>query len=559
VVNDSTLLRGRAVSTLQGRRFKRVAGALALALVVAACGGGDDDDGGGTAGGEDAGTPTPGGRVVYGLEAETADGWCLPEAQLAIGGIMVADTIYDTLMRPNAEGEMEPWLAEDVTSNEDGTVWTITLPEGVTFHDGSELNAEVVKNNLDAYRGAYPTRSPQLFIFVFEPIESVEVVDPLTVQVNMKQPWVSFDAQLFSSGRLGIMAQAQLDDTQSCAENLIGTGPFMDPEWVPNQSFTAVKNPDYWATDAAGEQLPYLDEIEFRPIIEVDQRQNALESGEINAMHTSDAQTIDDLRGLAESGDINIYESSDFGEVSYIMLNESKPPFDNILARQALAYAVDFEETNAILNAGIVTQATGPFAPGNVGNLDDTGFPTFDLEQAQSLVEQYEEETGEQLAFTYSTVAGQATVQQAQLLAEQAEAAGIDVEITTVDQSTLIDTALQGDFEAVGWRNHPGGDPDQQYNWWKTGSPVNFGRFSDPEIDSLLDEGRTTFEGREQIYEDLNRRFAEQVHNIWLWYTPWTIAMASDVHGVPGEGPTAAEPFPGLATGHPVAYMWVEQ
>jgi peptide/nickel transport system substrate-binding protein len=548
------------VSTLQGRRFKRVAGALALALVVAACGGGDDDDGGGgTAGGEDAGTPTPGGRVVYGLEAETADGWCLPEAQLAIGGIMVADTIYDTLMRPNAEGVMEPWLAEDVTSNEDGTEWTITLREGVTFHDGSELTAEVVKNNLDAYRGAYPTRSPQLFIFVFEPIESVEVVDPLTVQVNMKQPWVSFDAQLFSSGRLGIMAQAQLDDTQSCAENLIGTGPFMDPEWVPNQSFTAVKNPDYWATDAAGEQLPYLDEIEFRPIIEVDQRQNALESGEINAMHTSDAQTIDDLRGLAESGDINIYESSDFGEVSYIMLNESKPPFDNLIARQALAYAVDFEEINAILNAGITTQATGPFAPGNIGNLDDTGFPTFDLEQAQSLVEQYEADTGEALSFTYSTVAGQATVQQAQLLAEQAEAAGIDVEITTVDQSTLIDTALAGDFEAVGWRNHPGGDPDQQYNWWKTGSPVNFGRFSDPEIDTLLDEGRTTFDGRDQIYEDLNRRFAEQVHNIWLWYTPWTIAMASDVHGVPGEGPTAAEPFPGLATGHPVAYMWVEQ
>jgi peptide/nickel transport system substrate-binding protein len=370
---------------------------------------------------------------------------------------------------------------------------------------------------------------------------------------------VSLDAQLFSSGRLGIMGQAQLDDTQSCAENLIGTGPFMNPDWVPNQSFTAVKNPDYWATDAAGEQLPYLDEIEFRPIIEVDQRQNALESGEINAMHTSDAQTIDDLRGLAESGDISLYESSDFGEVSYIMLNESKPPFDNIIARQALAYAVDFEEINAILNAGITTQATGPFAPGNVGNLEDTGFPTYDLEQAQSLVEQYQTETGEELSFTYSTVAGQATVQQAQLLAEQAEAAGIGVEITTVDQSTLIDTALQGEFEAVGWRNHPGGDPDQQYNWWKTGSPVNFGRFSDPEIDSLLDEGRTSFEGRDQIYEDLNRRFAEQVHNIWLWYTPWTIAMASDVHGVPGEGPTSAEPFPGLATGHPVTYMWVEQ
>jgi peptide/nickel transport system substrate-binding protein len=553
------------VRTTATRRhwFKRAAAILALGLVAAACGGGGDDDGGGGGGGssssDDAGTPTPGGRVVYGLEAETTDGWCLPEAQLAISGIMVADTIYDTLTRPNAEGVVEPWLADSVEPNEDSTVWTIKLREGVKFHDGTDLTAEVVKNNLDAYRGAYPTRSPLLFVFVFEPIQSVDVVDPLTVQVTLKQPWVSFDNALWQSGRLGILAQAQLDDTSSCAENLIGTGPFKLVDWVPNQKFEAEKNPDYWATDAAGNQLPYLDAIEFRPIVEVDQRLNALESGEINAMHTSDAATVSDLRDRSDSGEVNAYESEEFGEVSYVMLNESKPPFDNIKARQAVAYAVDFDETNAILNDGITTQATGPFAPGNIGNLDDTGFPTYDPDEAERLVAEYEEETGQPLSFTYTTTNAQVTIEQGQLLKEQAEAVGMSVEIVTVDQSTQIDTAISGDFEAIGWRNHPGGDPDQQYNWWKSGSPVNFGRFSDPEIDRLLDEGRTTTEGREQIYEDLNRRFAEEVHNVWSWYTPWTVAMATDVHGVPGEGPTSAEPFPGLATGHLVTYMWVEQ
>ncbi|HEX6569104.1 MAG TPA: ABC transporter substrate-binding protein [Acidimicrobiales bacterium] len=546
-------------TAMRGRWFKRSAAILALAMVAAACGGGDDDGGGGATGDEDAGTPTPGGKVVYGLEAETIDGWCLPEAQLAIGGIMVAQSIYDTLTRPNADGEIEPWLAESVEANEDSTAWTIKLREGIKFHDGSDVTAEVVKNNIDAYRGQYPTRSPLLFTFVLEPIESVEVVDPLTVQVNLKQPWVSFDAQLYGSGRFGIMAQAQLDDTQTCAENLIGTGPFKLVDWVPNQKFVAEKNPDYWATDAAGNQLPYLDEIEFRPIVEVAQRQNALESGEINAMHTSDAKTIDDLRGLAESDEVNAYESEEFGEVSYTMLNESKPPFDNIKAREAVAYAFDFDETNAIINAGITTRATGPFAPGNIGNLDDTGFPAFDLDKAKSLVEEYEAETGEPLSFTYTTTNAQATIELGQLIKEQAEAAGMSVEIVTVDQSTQIDSAISGDFEAIAWRNHPGGDPDQQYNWWKSGSPVNFGKFSDPEIDRLLDEGRTTKEGRDQIYEDLNRRFAEQVHNIWGWYTPWIVATATDVHGVPGEGPTSAEGFPGLAAGHPVAYMWVEQ
>ena len=87
---------------------------------------------------------------------------------------MVADTIYDTLTRPNADGDYEPWLAESVEPNDDYTQWTIKLREGVKFHDGSDLTAEVVKNNLDAYRGQYPTRSPLLFTFTFANIASVD-------------------------------------------------------------------------------------------------------------------------------------------------------------------------------------------------------------------------------------------------------------------------------------------------------------------------------------------------------------------------------------------------
>jgi peptide/nickel transport system substrate-binding protein len=496
---------------------------LALGMVAAACGGGGDSGGGGgggggTAGG-DEGSPTPGGRVIYGLEAETIGGWCLTESRLAISGITVADAIYDTLTRPNAQGVAEPWLAESVEPNAEFTQWTITLREGITFHDGSPLTAEVVKNNLDAYRGQYPPRAPDLFIFVFEPIQSVDVVDPLTVSVTMKQPWVSFDSQLWSSGRLGIMAQAQLDDARTCDRNLIGTGPFQLVDWVPNQSFTAEKNPDYWATDAEGNQLPYLDEIEFRPIIESAQRLNALQSGEIGAMHTSEPEAVSDIRDLTESGEANSYESTEFGEVAYIMLNVTKPPFDNIKARQALAYALPFDDFNAILGDGILTQATGPFAPGNIGNLskdDIPEFPEYDPERARELVEEYEAETGQPLSFTYTTTQAQYTIEQGQFNKEHAEEVGMRVQIVTLDQSAQINAAITGDFEAIGWRNHPGGDPDLQYNWWKTGSPVNFGRFTDPEIDRLLDEGRVTPDAdqREQIFEDLNRRFSEQFWNL---------------------------------------------
>jgi peptide/nickel transport system substrate-binding protein len=541
---------------------------LALALVAAACGGGGDDGsgGGGDAAGGDEGTPTPGGKVVYGQEAEVTDGWCLPEAQLGIAGMMVVGAIYDTLTRPNAEGEYEAWLAESVEPNDDYTQWTITLRDGITFHDGSELTADVVKNNIDAWRGQYPTRNPLLFAFVFANIASVDVVDPLTVSVTMHEPWVAFDAYLFSSERLGIMAQAQLDDTESCDRNLIGTGPFMLTDWVPNQHLQAEKNPNYWATDAEGNQLPYLDEIEFRPIVEVDQRENALLSGEINAMHTSDPETVSELRDRTEAGEVNSYESNEFAEVSYVMLNASKPPFDNIKARQAVAYALNFEDYNTIIGDGILTQATGPFAPGNVGNLDDSGFPTYDPDEAARLVDEYEAETGQPLSFSYTGTQAQDAIDEAQLFKEQFEAVGMSVEIITLDQSTQIDNAISGDYQAVRWREHRGGDPDEQYIWWKSSTgeppnPVNLNRFNDPEIDRLLEAGRTTADdsARQQIYEDLNRRLAEQTWDQWLYYTPWTVATAPDVHGVPGEGPSSADPFPGLAAGHLVSYMWVEQ
>jgi peptide/nickel transport system substrate-binding protein len=557
-----------ASTAVRRKWFRRVAFVLVLAMVAAACGGGGDDGsgGGGDAAGGDEGTPTPGGTVVYGLEAETTDGWCLPEAQLAIGGIMVAGAVYDTLTRPNAEGTYEPWLAESVEPNDDYTQWTIAIRDGVTFHDGSELTAEVVKNNLDAYRGQYPTRNPLLFVFTFANIAGVDVVDPMTVSVTMHEPWVAFDSYLYGSGRVGMMAQAQLDDTQSCDRNLIGTGPFMLTDWVPNQHFQAEKNPNYWATDAEGNQLPYLDEIEFRPIVEVAQRENALLSGEINAMHASDPEAVSELRDRTESGEVNGYESDQFGEVSYVMLNSSVPPFDNVKARQAVAYALNFEDFNAILGDGILTQASGPFAPGNIGNLDDSGLPDYDPEEAERLVAEYEEETGQPLSFTYTATQQQTTIEQGQFLKEQAEAVGMSVEIVTLDQSTLIDSAISGDYQAINWRNHPGGDPDGQYVWWKSfngepPNPINFARFDDPEIDRLLDEGRTTPDDaqRQQIYEDLNRRFAEQIWNLWIYYTLWTVATAPDVHGVPGEGPSSADPFPGLAAGHPVTYMWVEQ
>ena len=549
----------------QGRRnwLSPLAIAIALALFAAACGGGDDDDT--TAGGGDdddttettaSGEPQAGGKVVYGLEAESSNGLCLAEAQLAISGIQIARSIYDPLTMPNEDGEYLPYLAESVTPNAKYDKWTIGLPEGVKFHDGTDLTAEVVKNNLDAFRGQYPARSPLLFVFVYDNIDTVTATGPLTVEVTTKTPWPSFPAYLFMNGRFGIMGQAQLDDPEHCNDNLIGTGPFALVEWQINDHMSLERNADYWQ-----EGLPYLDELEYRPITEAGQRINALQSGEITAMHTSSALNIDDLRQLADSGDVALTESEQYAEVGYALLNASKAPFDNINARLALAYGIDVDTLNEVRNKGVLTNASGPFAPGSVGYLEDAGYPKYDVDKAKEYAAAYEEESGQKLSFAYSTTPVPESIEWATMLQQMVEAIGGTMEIKTVDQSQLISDAIAGNFDVAGWRLHPGGDPDLQYVWWHTGSPVNFGKFSDSEIDRLLEEGRAEADPAKDkaIYEDLNRRFAEQAYDLWYQWTLWAIGTAPDVHGVMGADlPDGSAPFPGLADGHSVTGLWIE-
>ena len=362
------------------------------------------------------------------------------------------------------------------------------------------------------------------------------------------------------------MAQAQLDST-SCNDELIGTGPFMKESWTVNDAFVATKNPDYWGTDADGNQLPYLDQITYKPLEDEQARFNSLQGGEFTAMHTSSSLIIEDIRSEADSGALNNVESQEFGEVNYAMLNSSLPPFDSLTARQVLAYGLNRETINEIRAANIPNLAQGPFAPGNIGYLEDTGYPAYDEQKAKDLIAQYEQETGTPLAFTYTHGGDPEGTATAQLIQELMGDLGVNVSLQPIaDQSAVIDAAIGGEFQAVGWRNHPGGDPDTQYVWWynsaEAPNPVNFGRFNDPEINRLLDEGRTTAGDaeRQQIYEDLNKRFAEQLWNIWINDAIWSIASQPNVQGVFGPDlPDGSGPFPGLATGHPVSGMWVSQ
>jgi peptide/nickel transport system substrate-binding protein len=194
--------------------------------------------------------------------------------------------------------------------------------------------------------------------------------------------------------------------------------------------------------------------------------------------------------------------------------------------------------------------------------VEDPGFPRPDPEEARRLVGQYEQRTGQQVSVVLSTTTDQTVLSIAELVQGDFEEVGIDTTLKPVDEATIINDAVGGNFEASLWTNsHAAGDPDEQYVWWHSESPVNFGRIDDPAIDQALAEGRSEPDPdrRRQIYESIPRAFAENVWNVWSTYTTETVTLGESVHGLlPPELPNGDKPYYLTATGFPKHALWKE-
>ena len=550
--------------------WARAVAALAVtALLAAACGGGDEAkekpsarSEKGESGLASAGSPVRGGRLVYGLEAESPGGFCLPESKNAISGLMVRLAIYDTLVVDNHKGERVPSLAKSVTPNETYDEWTFVIREGVRFHDGSPLDAEVVKNNMEAWRGKYPTRHPTSSLFGLADMETVKVTGPMTVVVTTKVPWVAFPRAWTN---IGIMAQAQLDDTETCETNLIGSGPFKLARWVKDRELLAQRNPDYWQIAPDGKPYPYLDAIAFRPIPQAATRINAIEAGEINAMMTAEPNDIaGPLTELRENGDINMLVSEEHAEVDYMMLNNAEPPFDDVKMRKAVAMGLDRETFNDRTNAGFPTIADQPFPPGDPGYLEDPGFPDFDPSAAKALVDAYRADGGDP-SFTLIVRPDLQVAARGEEIQRQLAEVGITVRLQSEAEAAMIDQLIGGTYQATLFHYLSGGEPDEHFLLWysRISNPINFNRIKSPVIDEAFEEGRGEPDPvkRRAIYERISRDFAENVWNIWLNYTPWAVALSSNVHGVYAvEYPDGhGTPSVNISRGHPLHGLWIER
>jgi peptide/nickel transport system substrate-binding protein len=507
-----------------GRRIARLVALVAVVgLAVGAFGGVGS-----------ASTPSAksGGDITFGVEYGTT-AFCPPSQQWAISGIQIASAVYDTLVVPNSEGKMVPYLAKSVTPNADNTVWTIELRPNIKFHDGEPLDAAAVKLNLDAFTGAVKLSPPALLIpTVLTFVDHVDVVDPMHVAVTLKVPVADFMPYLwFQAGRLAIAAPAQLN-SPDCATKMIGTGPFMQSGdlQLPNGPNKFVKNPNYWQKG-----YPKANSITFTTQSDGVQRDNGLKSGEFDVIHQSGALQIDDLK--SQGGGITLLEQKPgLREIRYYYLNSSKAPFNDQDARTAFALAVDRTKINELLNGGFFDVANGLMDKSAPGYLKNAGYPAFSKKKAKALVEKYKAAHGGVFEVTFLTSGPDAQNKaEAEELAAEMEAVGITAHVSQVEQTVLISNAVSGQFSVFLWRNLHGGNTqscDADTGPWFSNNPpdlVNFGRFSDPDTQALLDKSRaaTTQADIDAACTQFNQVMAKKGYVLPSWYVNWTIAAAS--------------------------------
>ncbi|MEM9033977.1 MAG: ABC transporter substrate-binding protein [Actinomycetota bacterium] len=611
---------------------------LAMGLIAAACGGDSDDDGGGDdtsteetaapdeAGGDDEAAPATtissgadereaesgpvrGGTLVYGMEADSANPWVHYATSCAISCFMVFNAITDPLFMNDENGVAQPYLAESAEPNEDFTQWTITVREGITFHDGTPLDGAAVKDNIDACRLSSLTGPGYFFI-------ADTVADGQTVTLTTTLPYVAVKeafadmvcSRMFSPTWMRTLATFPLlsEDEAAAATGdqaaPVGTGPFVFESFTPGNgnSFRAVRNEDYWRGDGpsslTNEGLPYLDAVELVVAVDIQGRSSGVRSGQFDIMHTANS---DETSRFLEDGDFVTLTANDFGETSHILLNVAQGdnptlaaqrgvesldmdpgglnatnPLIHETCRRALAYAIDNQRLSEERNAGLAPAANGPFNPSQIGYLEDSGYPQYDPDAALAEMDLCLADNGtDTIEFTFNTTNDPFNVETNTLIVSMwTEVFGgvVNATIAPIEQGQYIGLALAGVFQAQGWRNHGGVAPVAQWFWWSssTASPINpeagelalnFGRFQDPEIDAAILTLWTNPDpaAQQEAAEQINREFGQHVYNWWNTWTVWGIVANPNVQNITElDLPEGGSALPILSGRHKLAQVW---
>jgi ABC-type transport system substrate-binding protein len=503
-------------------------------------------------------SPVRGGRLVYGLSADAA-GFNPVTDQFAVQTYSMAGTILEPLVSVDASGAWKPYLAQSLTPSRDYDEWTIKIRPGITFSDGTPLNGEVVKANLEAQKASPLTAS------VFGPVLSFQLAGPMEVKVLLRQPWVAFPFYL--SAQVGlIVPAASLADPKGASRRPVGTGPFVFKEYTAGSGMVVTRNPHYWR---AGQ--PYLDEIDFKILPDSQTRAQTLEAGGLDAMGTTRAADVIKFGALKDAYSVHRAAGMSVPE-SMFMLNTLVPPLDDVRVRRALAYATDRKAIIATLASGLTTEADGPWSQDSPWYVPGGDYPSYDPAKAIALVKQVEAEKGP-ISFEVLSTPDPNTMQAVELEQDMWRKVGVKVTIKQADQADLINRAVTGNYSATVWTQFSAPDPDGEYIWLHQSyaQPVgaialNFSRIKDIQLSNALDTARSNPQQdvRKQAYGVVQQRLRELVPFVFIDHlNTGAVIAGSRVHGIGDYTlPDGAKGLP--LTGAPVPYhpfgeVWITQ
>ncbi|MFZ4453036.1 ABC transporter substrate-binding protein [Salibacterium aidingense] len=455
----------------------------------------------------------------------------------------VTQQIYDTLIqyKPGTT-ELEPALAEEWDSNDDGTEFTLQLREDVTFQDGTEFNAEAVVANFERWMssedyvyygsmfGGYGDEEDNI-------IENVEATGDFEVTFRLRQPSAPFLKNLAMSP----FAIASPEAFDTLEEEPVGTGPFTLSDWRRDDSITLDKNEEYW-----DEGKPHLNTIIFQVIPDNSSRLTALQNGEIDLM---DGVNPSDQSKIENDENLQTFMRPPLN-VAYMPMNNETEPFDDPVVRKAVNHAIDKE---ALINGfyeGNAETAKNMLPPTVDGYNDEVQEYEFDPDQAKELLEEGGYEEGELTIDLWTMDNPRPYMPAPQKIAESIQSdlsdIGIDAEIQTLDWSTYLEKAQAGEMPSflIGWIGDNGDADNFLYTLLSTGSGNNYAFYSNEEADELMAEAQAeTDEGkRAELYKEVQEIIHEDAPTVPLVHYESIMAGSDTLDGyIPA--PTGSERF----------------
>ena len=446
-----------------------------------------------------------------------------PQATTSYNSFQVLENVFDTLVEPDENLQMQPALAEDWTIGDDGLTYTFTLRDGVTWHDGSPFTANDV-----VYSFRRIIDEPMANSWRFSTVTDISAPDDSTVVFTVSQATPNLLSNLGGFKGVAVVQQANVEsgDIQTAP---IGTGPFKLADYTSGTSIELVRNDDWWGG------APALDGVTFQFIPDPTVALTNLQGGEV---HWTDNLPPQQVSSLMDSSEVMV-ESAPSNDYWYFAANEAREPYSDVRVRQAIAYAIDREALTQAATFGNAT-INQTAIPATSAWYSDYAPYTRDLDMARSLLE--EAGVGDFSMDLMVTSAYPETVTAAQVIAANLAEIGITVDIRTLDFATWLDEQGQGNFDVffLGWLGNL--DPDDFYfAQHRTDGGFNFQGYSNPAVDELLDAARveTDQAARKAMYDDAAKMIVDDASYVYLYNPDVIQGWSPDVEGYTVRGDRA--------------------